>query len=81
MPISAGPRASPIAETSLCPHPLLEDLGLGDGAEFLRCMMCGDVLVVRGASQWTIRRAEGSAVSAVADLAAQDSPLAESECA
>ncbi len=46
------------ADAEDCPHLLLEDLGFGGNADFLRCTVCGDVLVTRGASQWRIRAAE-----------------------
>ncbi len=37
-----------------CAHLLTEDLGLSGGAGFLRCAICGDVIVVRGGRRWRI---------------------------
>lgn len=62
------PRPSaPDAED--CPHPLTEDLGISGGAGFLRCAICGDIIVVRGARQWRLR--------SVADRGATARPLEE----
>ncbi len=35
-----------------CPHLAVEDLGFGGTAEFLRCSLCGGVLVVHAGRQW-----------------------------
>ena len=46
-----------------CPHPVAESLGLSSGVAFLRCMECGDVLVVDREREWSI----GSDPSAAED--------------
>lgn len=64
---SAAPEAAPSSSTrdaEDCLHPLTEDLGLGGGAEYLRCAVCGDVIVVRGAKQWRLRSVVDGAPSA-----------------
>jgi len=37
-----------------CSHPDAEELGLGGGAVFLRCLLCGDVLVVDSGQEWSL---------------------------
>ncbi len=65
------PFPSPSArDAEDCPHPLTEDLGLGGAAGFLRCAICGDVIVVRGARQWRIR----SGTEETASVEAEPSP-------
>ncbi len=54
-------QASPVplrAETE-CPHSVREELGLGGLALFLRCCVCGDVLVISGNRAWRVGSVEG----------------------
>lgn len=47
---TAVPRA--VEADDDCLHPTVEDLGFGGTAEFLRCTLCGDVLVVDEGRRW-----------------------------
>lgn len=50
-------RAS-LPDEAPCPHVVQEDLGLGGTTAFLRCCVCGEVLVVSGRQVWGLRRSE-----------------------
>lgn len=65
--ISLTPSPRSAAHPVDCPHPLIEDLGFGGDAEFLRCTVCGDVLVTRGAIQWRIRPAKDDVAPSPSD--------------
>lgn len=55
-PQSAAPaiRAEPVGLVEPCPHPAPEELGESGGVVFLRCGICGDVLVVEGTRTWSV---------------------------
>ncbi len=64
----AAPRAAdsalaadPVELVSPCPHPEAEELGLSGGVVFLRCLLCGDVLVVDRGREWSLRSDTGPA--------------------
>ncbi len=38
-----------------CRHAEVEELGHDGGAAFVRCVVCGSVLIIRGAHRWIIR--------------------------
>ena len=48
------PSVVPAAWVEPCPHPDAEELGLSGGAVFLRCLLCGDVLVVDRGRGWSL---------------------------
>ncbi len=76
-PSTAAPEASavPPAETRAvaasasepCLHPLLEDLGFAGSARFLRCALCGRVLVVQAGRSWTLGPEEPATVGEIPD--------------
>jgi hypothetical protein len=37
-----------------CPHADVDELGFSGGVVFLRCLLCGDVLVVDRGQEWTL---------------------------
>src|SRR5512136_2393645 len=49
---SAVPATEGLVEP--CPHPDAQELGLSGGVVFLRCFLCGDVLVVGGGQAWSV---------------------------
>ncbi len=54
-PATSARPASMVPDASrVCPHLVTEDLGFG-GAEFLRCAVCGDILVEQRGRRWRIR--------------------------
>lgn len=46
-----------LASADGCLHLVSEDLGVGGSASFLRCTMCGEVLVVQGGREWWLQAA------------------------
>ncbi len=55
----AVPARSAIAPVALpvagdCPHVLVEDLGYGGPAAFLRCALCGGVLIDHAGRRWSL---------------------------
>ncbi len=41
-----------------CPHPAVEDLGFGGTASFLRCVLCGGVLILHEGHRWSVNSVE-----------------------
>lgn len=60
---SEEPAASPVptALVEPCPHPDAQELGMSGGVVFLRCTLCGDVLVVDQDREWTLSAAPSEA--------------------
>lgn len=73
---AARSSASPV-DAQDCSHPMTEDLGLGGETGFLRCAICGDVIVVRGARQWRIRSSSDGDMPALAANVAEHAIEAE----
>ncbi len=67
IPEPIPPRADRVAAET-CPHPLIEELGLSGDAEFLRCAVCGEVIVARGTRAWRLREPENAVVAPSAAL-------------
>ena len=44
-----------------CPHPVVEDLGFGGPASFLRCALCGGVLILHAGRRWSVSPVEPAA--------------------
>lgn len=59
---AAGAPPVPPAVVQDCPHPSVEEIGSAGYAEFLRCSLCGHVLVVEGGRQWSIEPGPPAAV-------------------
>ncbi len=51
------------ADGSPCPHLVQEELGLAGTTVFLRCTVCGEVLLLSGHRIWGLNAAEPSAAS------------------
>lgn len=72
VPVPASPDPFPVTaaepeEAPPCPHPAREELGLGGTVSFLRCCVCGDVLIVSGSRAWVL---DGDDSLAAADASA-----------
>jgi hypothetical protein len=46
--------AEPMELVEPCPHADVDELGFSGGVVFLRCLLCGDVLVVDRGQEWTL---------------------------
>lgn len=43
------------ADPRTCPHQDVEELGRDAGARFIRCTVCGSIVIVQGGHRWIIR--------------------------
>lgn len=67
---AAAPAETPaltVSGSAPCPHSILEDLGFAGSARFLRCGLCGRVLVVQEGRRWTLSAAEPASVGEIPD--------------
>ncbi len=57
--VRGSPGVEPIVWDSGrdCPHDAYEDLGFGNSAQFLRCVLCGAVLIAHGNRWWALESA------------------------